>query len=125
MLITLLVTYINFFFLKLNFIITYLICFNKMKINIILLCYIYFLVFFKKFNKAYFVVILYYILIINFNSIFFIKLFFYGFFKSHLLIFYCSVVLIKCILYNQNLYIKLSKAYLLYLISLAFILGGR
>ena len=117
-------TYTTFTLQKIPNFISFLICLNKLKINIGLLIFFYMIYTFV--NRRALVYSLY-ILSVTWKSkfILFIKLFFFGFFKTHLLIFYSAVLLISFMYITTTITLKFKNATKMYMVLLAFILGGR
>ena len=116
-------TYDIFISQKISNFIIFLICLNKLKINIGLLILLYLMLTFT--NKRLYTSLLI-VLSVSWKSkfIFFIKLFFFGFFKTHLLIFYSALLFIS-IPHSTPITLKFKNSTKLYMIVIAFILGGR
>lgn len=117
--------YLQNIFQKLPTTILALVCLNNFEINIAMLLYVSTTFYLLKFNRIYFGAVLLSVITWKLKHVYFIKFFFLGFFKTHLLILYTSILLIRLLYTNNFIFCRLKQSYLMYLFLLAFFLGGR
>jgi len=122
--------FFNFFLLK-SFLfkftsfISLLLYLNKLKLNILILLIFSLLIIFSTKNQINLLFLLFITITWKWSKLYFIKLFFFGFFKSHLILLYISILIFFSSVNYTFKFLKLQKKMSLFLNICAFGLGGR